>query len=356
MAGATDLPLDNPPGRLWLFPACKPGVLQKLHLALFYACALAIAFFWRADWVYSSDWWISPAACVLVRLGRKKVVYHEHDTPVGLREGSRWGKWISFTRRTLARNATLCVLPNELRLSEFRRDTGTHVPAIVVWNCPSRSEARPKLDADTFVVHYHGGIGEQLLPEALIEAIAAVSHALLRIVGLMNRDSHVRKARLLNTCERYGVRRRVEFVEPLPRAELLELCRSSSVGWAAMPAQTTNPNFMSMVGASNKVFDYLACGIPVLVSRDPEWRRNFVESGFARSCDPANAHDIARQLIWFFEHPTEARSMGQSGQQRILNEWNYETQFEPVRKTICTPMLQRRVSQINPLGNGQLQL
>ena len=42
----------------------------------------------------------------------------------------------------------------------------------------------------------------------------------------------------------------------------------------------------NMVGASNKPFDYMACGLPLLVTDLPEWTSTFVEPGYARACNP----------------------------------------------------------------------
>ena len=85
-----------------------------------------------------------------------------------------------------------------------------------------------------------------------------------------------------------------------------------------------------MTGASNKPFDYLACGLNLLVSDLPEWHAMFVEPGYARTCDPADAASLAEAVRWYLDHPAEAEAARASGRQRILDEWNYETQFAPV--------------------------
>ena len=85
-----------------------------------------------------------------------------------------------------------------------------------------------------------------------------------------------------------------------------------------------------MAGASNKAFDYLACGLPILVSNLPEWKKMYVTPGYALACDPDDVEDVTLKLRWFIEHSQEAKLMGEKGRKRILEEWNYETQFKPV--------------------------
>ena len=107
-----------------------------------------------------------------------------------------------------------------------------------------------------------------------------------------------------------------------------------------MPLQSDDVNEQAMAGASNKPFDYLACGLALLVSDLPEWRELFVKPGYGLACHPRDPESIARQLRWFVEHPIETRSMGAEGRRRILLEWNYEKQFLPVHQHLQTTGVQ----------------
>jgi glycosyltransferase involved in cell wall biosynthesis len=93
----------------------------------------------------------------------------------------------------------------------------------------------------------------------------------------------------------------------------------------------------AMAGASNKPFDYMACGLALLVSALPDWRALFVEPGYALACDPGDAGSIARALAWFLEHREETARMGENGRRRIVEEWNYERCFAPVIAEIVRP-------------------
>ena len=89
-----------------------------------------------------------------------------------------------------------------------------------------------------------------------------------------------------------------------------------------------------MVGASNKPFDYMASGLALLVTDLPDWRTTFVENGYGLACDSDDCRSIADALQWFFDHPKDTRRMGEHGRMRVLTDWNYETQFAPILKTI----------------------
>ena len=127
-----------------------------------------------------------------------------------------------------------------------------------------------------------------------------------------------------------GIASRVEFLDAIPRRELLTLCRQCDMGLSLMPQKSSDINEQAMTGASNKPFDYLACGLALLVSDLPDWRTLYVDNGHALAVDPADPASIATAIRWLLEHPGELRTMGERGRQRILQEWNYEQQFAPV--------------------------
>jgi glycosyltransferase involved in cell wall biosynthesis len=128
-----------------------------------------------------------------------------------------------------------------------------------------------------------------------------------------------------------GLNGRVTFLGAIPdRRRLLEECATADVGLALMPEVTTDLNEQRMAGASNKVFDYLACGLPVLVTDLPEWSSSYVARGYGRACSPSSAASIAAALRWFFDNRFEAAAMGARGRRRIESEWNYENVFAPV--------------------------
>ena len=107
------------------------------------------------------------------------------------------------------------------------------------------------------------------------------------------------------------------------------------VGWAVIPTSPDDVNLQHIVGASNKVFDYLACSLPVLVLNSSRWVKTFVNSGYGLTCDPQKPDSITSAIRWLIEHPEETRQMGKRGRERILTEWNYEVQFSPVLRRIA---------------------
>jgi spore maturation protein CgeB len=101
-----------------------------------------------------------------------------------------------------------------------------------------------------------------------------------------------------------------------------------------MPLESDNVNMKCMTGASNKPFDYMAAGIPMLVSDLPEWRSMFVEPGYARACKPRCPESIAEAIGWYLSHPKQRELAGEEAQRKIEDEWNYESEFSYLKAVI----------------------
>ena len=327
-----------------LMTSCRPGLRQKLHYLQFILWATLWTLWWRPRWVYASDVLSAPAGVVLSLLPGVRVIYHEHDSPTGATPTSSFMRLCRAARKWLAHRSAFSVLPNQQRARRFAAEMGED-NVFCVWNCPLREEvAAPRLaHDDSLWIVYHGSIVPPRLPPTVIEALAILpDNVKLRVIGYETIGSPGYVTQLREMAGRLGIGDRVEFLGALNmRSELLDWGRKSDIGLAFMPRNSDDVNMQHMTGASNKPFDYLACGAALLVSDRPDWRQLYVDSGYGLACDPESPESIAGALRWFLDHPEEMRRMGEQGRQRVASEWCYETQFAAV------------VKQMNGKDNGQ---
>ncbi|MCI0390834.1 MAG: glycosyltransferase [Acidobacteria bacterium] len=315
------------------------GWRQKLHYARFVLWTLWWTLRWKPEWTYASDLLSCPVAMLSNILSGARVIYHEHDSPPPSKE-SIFKKLNFEARRRLAHRAELCVLPNQQRAERFVADVNKSVnnsrqAPVVVWNCPSVEDVtppRPAHDGGDLWVLYAGSIVPSRMPVSVLEALAKSPERLkLRVIGYETIGHRGYVNTLLETGKQLGISSRVEYLGTLPeRNELLSWCRKCDVGLALMPKESEDINEQAMAGASNKPFDYLSCGLALLVSDLPDWRTMYVETGYGLTCDPGDSESIATALRWFMDHPVEMRVMGEHGRQRIATDWNYEIKFSPV--------------------------
>lgn len=320
-------------------PYHRGGWKQKLHYLWFCLLATLKTIRWHPQWIYASDPFSCPIALMLAKFFRVKVIYHEHDSPRSQYNSSNIGKLISWSRGRLAMASVLCMLPNEARINKFIEETNRAGGTLCVWNCPRKEEIRPPRQLkreSSLIIYYHGAINRDHLPDTLINAMKTLPDNIkLKVIGYETIGSTGYQTKFLDEAIRYKIEKQVEFHKPMSRHQLLEECSLCDVGLVFMPMNSADINNSYSTGASNKAFDYLACGLAVLVPDLADWRKIYVEPGYGLACDLEDPESIAKAIRYFLEHPEETRRMGERGRQKILTHWNYETQFEPVRKIIC---------------------
>jgi glycosyltransferase involved in cell wall biosynthesis len=316
-------------------PFCKAGWYQKLHYIGFVLWTVVWVLRWRPQWVYASDLLSCPSAVIISLIPGIKVIYHEHDTPSTTQE-SKFIRLCLFMRNKLARRSEICILPNHHRANSFSQDT-LRKDVFCVWNCPSQEEIPilSTINKDSNIwVFYHGSIVPDRLPPTILMALTKLPDIVkLRVIGY---ETVVHKGYVLELKEianQLGIDSRVEFLGDMPtRQDLLKWCQKSHIGLALMPRHSDDLNMQHMTGASNKPFDYLACGLPLLVSDLPDWKDIFVEPGYGLACNPEDPDSIAAALHWFVENPDEMRRMGENGHQQVVTKWCYEFQFAEILK------------------------
>jgi glycosyltransferase involved in cell wall biosynthesis len=335
---------------LWKYQS--PGPRQKLQFAAFTLAALGHALRQRPTWVYCSDVMSCPAAWLIGHFTRCRVLYHEHDSPDpgNRKNGDRepeatrpplFQRFLLWTRQRVGLDADLVILPNEKRLDLFVQTTGRQKKSLCIFNCPRLDEVRaenhdPKAPGGLRLT-FHGSINRDRLPLTILHAMSCFPGRVhLSVVGYETLGSKDYMTMFLQTARQLGLEKAVEFIGALPRHALFDSAAKGEVGLAFMPMQGGDINMANMTGASNKPFDYMACGVALLVSAKPDWEEMFVRPGYALSCNPDDADSITQSLQWFLDHPDQMRDMGEKGRKRISADWNYETQFVKAAEKITT--------------------
>ncbi len=229
--------------------------------------------------------------------------------------------------------AVCCILPNEERLRRFSVETGRTAGLLCIWNCPALDEiGRQRLFAvnEKLRLLYHGSINPKRLPQTFVEAMALLNGKVeLTVIGYETTGHVGYSARLEEVAQRLGVEKNLHLLGVVSQSRKLAVSDESDVGISVVQTEEDDPNMDSSVGASNKVFEYLARGLAILVTDRPDWNNTFVDAGCAVSCRPEDPKSIAEAIQWFIDHPRERFEMGQKGRRRLLKEWNYEKQFAP---------------------------
>jgi glycosyltransferase involved in cell wall biosynthesis len=147
---------------------------------------------------------------------------------------------------------------------------------MVLLNCPAAggsgtngAPARSRTAGEEPVVLYQGGFA----PHRGLETLVRSAHGLERGVVVLMGWGQVEEE-LRGLIAREGLEDRVRIVPPVPPGEIVARAAEASVG--VIPYEPVGLN--NTYTTPNKLFDYMAAGLPVAASRLPELTR-FVEQG-----------------------------------------------------------------------------
>lgn len=306
----------------------------KATIGAYFAAAVEELVRFRPDVVYCSQERVYPIGLAASFLPHVKTVLHEHDTP--WLDAGRKRSLLVKARAAFARRATLCVIPQTERAIRFAAETGARRVA-VAYNTPALSEIGPPPPLRTgpgLVLWHHGSIGPRRLPASLIHALAKTpDDVVLRVAGYETISTRGYVDSLKALAGSLGIGHRFSYLGAAKRDDLYAAARAADVGVLLFDSNFIEP----MAGASNKPFDFLACGLPLITNDTTEWRDFFGDRNVSLSCRPDDPDDIARVIMWYRDHPEERASMAQRGHQAMLDEWNYEQSFAPVLEALEAP-------------------
>ncbi len=77
-----------------------------------------------------------------------------------------------------------------------------------------------------------------------------------------------------------------------------------------------------------KMLEYMAAGVPVIVSGFPEWGEIADSANCGFCVDPQNPEEIRASILYIMEHPDAARDMGRNGRRRVLEQFSWERERE----------------------------
>lgn len=260
---------------------------------------------------------------LLLKLRGKRVIYDAHEDLPRQLHSKPWVlpslkkplSWLfEVFENSIARKFDAVVAATPHIASRFNQ---AGCRAVTINNYPMASEFELiELDRKKKrnVVCYAGGIS---VIRGIREMVVAVglTDAQLFLAGTFA------SAALRNEITALPDWKSVEEFGQVDRRAMVEILAHSSAGLVLFHPE---PNHID--AQPNKIFEYMAAGIPVIGSNFPLWKKIIEENDCGICVNPLNPDEIAKAIIWLFDHPEEANTMGANGQ-RIVKErytWRQE--------------------------------
>ncbi|MDB4508414.1 glycosyltransferase, partial [Akkermansiaceae bacterium] len=183
---------------------------------------------------------------------------------------------------------------------------------------------------------YQGGLNWKRGLKQVIESMPLwKSGAALCLVGNIDlQPSFPHEA--MDLAKSLGVADRLLIKNTVPYLELPSITRACDVGLGVMAsaAQNTNINIQHLAGASNKLVEYMAFGLPVVVPDTPEYREYVEAAGVGIVADVESVQSIADSIDVCLECGEQRKAMSHSARQAFLDDLNFDSEFDKILRLV----------------------
>ncbi len=168
-----------------------------------------------------------------------------------------------------------------------------------------------------FHVIYHGDLTEQRGLLTMVDAINKVDLAVepvLRLAGSISPD-------LEHKIADRSFTKRTDFLGWLDSKRLAEELSLARVGLFVL-----HPTNNYRVITPNKLYEYMAAGIPVVASDFSHWRDVVRSADCGILVDPLDSDAIAAAISYLLTHPDEAAEMGERARKMVRERYNWKSE------------------------------
>jgi glycosyltransferase involved in cell wall biosynthesis len=282
----------------------------------------------RADVYHFHDPEILPIGVLLKIFTQAKVIYDVHEDvpediltkywiPVPLR--SPLAMVFNFFEKKLARILDTVIVATEeiaARFVQFEPVIIHNYPDLKMFPDPPTRHKGGKENAFVYV----GGISKL---RGAIEMVRALEYldpnrdVWLYLIGEVEPPELGRELQALPGYKR------VRFWGWLPWKEAWQQARKAIAGLVLF-----HPGPNHTMSLPNKLFEYMASGLPVVASNFPLWKEIVEGNRCGVTVDPLNPKAIAEAMEYLLTHPEEARRMGENGRRAVEERYNWEQEGE----------------------------
>jgi glycosyltransferase involved in cell wall biosynthesis len=255
----------------------------------------------KPDVVHAHDVNTLPTAWLASVLTRSPLVYDAHEISTDREGYASFRSLVGCVEKHLMPRAVGTITTTDTRAKFFARAYGVPRP-LVLQNRPRfTSVARSQRIRDELnlketwpIVLYQGGLQQGRGLERLVEASAEVPHAYFVFIGGGRLESILEeRARFL------GLEDRVHFIPTVSLADLPSYTASADIG--VQPIENTCLNHFST--DSNKLFEYMMAGLPIIASDLPEVRKVVSKFNMGLLVKPGHTGELVEALNKLVKDP-----------------------------------------------------
>lgn len=226
---------------------------------------------YKADVVHAHDVNTLPTAWLAAKLGKSQLVYDAHEISTSREGYSSFRRLVAIIEKWLMPKADGTITTTDARAKFFARAYKIKRPTVLqnrprfkAFDTTNRIRSELGLNETWPIILYQGGLQQGRGLEKLINTASLVSNAYFVFIG---------GGRLAQSLSQLssdsGLQDRVYFIPTVSLADLPSYTASADIG--VQPIENTCLNHYTT--DSNKLFEYLTAGLPVVATNFPEIRK-----------------------------------------------------------------------------------
>ncbi|WP_445157486.1 glycosyltransferase family 4 protein [Halomonas sp. E14] len=277
----------------------------------------------RPDAIHAHDVNVLPTAWLAAKIARVPLVYDAHEISTDREGYQAFRGLVGWLEKKLMPRAAGTITTTDARAKFFARAYGIPRP-LVLQNRPrlvkvensNRIREELGLVEPWPIVLYQGGLQPGRGLPRLVEAAASVPNAYFVFIG-----GGRQAAELHELTAELGLEERVRFIPTVALSELPSYTTSADIG--VQPIENTCLNHFTT--DSNKLFEYVIAGLPVVASQLPEIGkvvRNHDLGLLVPPGDTAALADAIRRLV----ESAELRAYYRAKAEQAAESLNWEAQ------------------------------
>jgi glycosyltransferase involved in cell wall biosynthesis len=288
----------------------------------------------RADLFIASDIYSLPSVVLCGRLVGATIMYDSREifTEVsGIQHRKVLQKLFGWIERLFITSVNHVVVTGEMDAEYLKKVYGL-TSVEVLRNLPRKNiEIRPvdlharfSIPPEKKIILYQGMIVKGRGIDTYIKAITSPEDFVLLMLGT---GEHLEYYTALVASK--DLQKKVVFGGRVPQSELLHLIPNAFSGLAMIE----NISFNNYYALPNKMFEYIMCGVPVIVSNLPQMKKIVDRYAVGECLDENDAEGLAKTILEWQRNQIHYLSLKENCR-NAAKELNWETEFDIFKKNV----------------------
>jgi len=284
------------------------------------------------DIYHAHDLETLPVAYLLSKANKKPLIYDSHELYIDQARHGKMRRWVWYhIEKFLAPKTFETFMETESRGKIYAERYKVKQPTTLM-NCQyfnfieSSNKFREILpiSQDEKIILYQGGIEKDRGCDILLDAMHHLDNRVLVFLG-----NGVYKETLREKAEQHPKCDNIFVLDAVPWEELYQYTASADIG--AFPLQ--NVSLQYYYALSNKLFEFLSAGLPVVFSDFPEMRKVIVDHNVGFVVDETQPQQVAEAIDKILDDTELYQKMSANAKRIIKEKYNWEIEVSKLLDT-----------------------